>query len=277
MRLILLNIIILLISNGLFAQSHLTRQLDHANNLFENGLAYDAITEYKRLLFFDESKLYEYDINHKIGLCYKSGNKYDDAIKYFALAEKSSRTENEKYNSKLEIIRCNILRGTTERALNLIDEIYVAAQSVIKEKDLNYWRGWAHMFADNWESASASFGAIDSAHQLKILADSVLNDKYSVTFAKVISYILPGSGQFYTGEYLSGFMSLGWNLLWGYVTIDSFVDDRIFDGFATGTLLWMKFYRGNIQNAEKFAINRNLEISNKAFYYLQNNYEGIKP
>ena len=133
------------------------------------------------------------------------------------------------------------------------------------------------MLSDDWSNASICFEQIDSMHQLKILSDSVVEEKYSVTFAKVISYILPGSGQFYTGNYLSGLMSLGWNILTGYLTINSFIEDRVFDGIVIGNLLWLRFYNGNVQNAEKFAKEKNIEIANEALRYLKNNYEGNKP
>ena len=133
------------------------------------------------------------------------------------------------------------------------------------------------MMNDNWEEASAAFARIDPVHPLKILSDKVLNDKYSVNFAKVISYILPGAGQFYTGNYLSGLMSLGWNVLWGYLTITSFIEDRALDGILIGSLLWMRFYRGNVQNAEKFAVEENIRVSNNAYEFLKNNYTGLKP
>ncbi len=36
-------------------------------------------------------------------------------------------------------------------------------------------------------------------------------------------------------------------------------------------------YNGNVQNAEKFAVEQNINIANKALRYLKNNYEGKKP
>lgn len=72
-------------------------------------------------------------------------------------------------------------------------------------------------------------------------------------------------------------LSLGWNVLWGYLTIKAFVDERIFDGFVIGNFLWLRFYVGNIQNAETFANEENVKIANKALYYLQYQYEGEKP
>jgi TM2 domain-containing membrane protein YozV len=133
------------------------------------------------------------------------------------------------------------------------------------------------MFADDWKSASESFAKINSYHELKLLCDRVEKEKVSVTFAKVISYILPGAGQFYTGHYLSGTMSLGYSVLFGYLTINAFIEDRVFDGAAIGALLWLRFYRGNVQNAEEFAEEKNIVAANKALRYLQNNYQGNKP
>jgi 2-phospho-L-lactate transferase/gluconeogenesis factor (CofD/UPF0052 family) len=67
---------------------------------------------------------------------------------------------------------------------------------------------------------------------------------------------------------------LGWNALWGYLTVKSFVDD---DGLITGNLLWPRFYNGNLQNADKFVKEENLKITNNALYYLQTGYHGLKP
>jgi hypothetical protein len=142
---------------------------------------------------------------------------------------------------------------------------------------INYWRGWAHIMADNWDLASIEFAKIKSDHPLKKISDEVESDKYSVAFAKISSFIIPGSGQVYTGNYLSGIMSLGWNVLWGYLTINAFMTDRAVEGILIGGLLWTRFYKGNFQNAEKFAIEKNKEISNKAYEYLAKKYIGEKP
>jgi len=274
----ILNIVFILsaFSNLLFAQNELSRQRDFANNLFEEGLFFDAVTEYKRLQYFDKNKIYEYDSNYKIALSYKRGTKFDEAINYFSKAVLSSRTDEEKFETHVQIIRTNILRKTTDRAFQLLNELDKSA-SYTQKKEINYWRGWTYMFADKWDSAAFYFSLVDYDHELKNLANDVKNDKYSVTFAKVISYILPGPGQFYTGNYLSGLMSLGWTALWGYLTVDAIIDERVFDAFAIGDLLFLRFYRGNIQNAEKFAVEKNIEIANKTLRYLQNNYKGIKP
>jgi tetratricopeptide (TPR) repeat protein len=252
-------------------------QIDYANNLYKNGLYFSAITEYKRLLFFDSSSAIKYKVNYNIADCYKAVGKFDDAIKYFYIASTNTADEAEFFDGKTQIIRSNILRKTTDRALMLCDELDKDPRFKYMTDKTNYWRGWAYMFADDWKNAAKMFAMISYNHELKKLAEQTDRGKVSVTFAKVISYILPGFGSIYSGKVLSGFMSLGWNALSGYWTINSFSAGRVFDGIVVGELVWLRFYRGSIENSGEFAVEKNLEVANKTLRFLQNEYTGIKP
>lgn len=276
-RIILTSMIVLVFSFAAICQEGFEEQYKFAKDLFDEEKYYDAITEFKRLLFFDGSGTYNYGANYLIGSSYRQGAKFSDAIRHFTLAEINADTDEKVYNSKIEIIRANILRRTTGTALGLIDELQTDERFLSRSEELSYWKGWAYIFADDWQNAAQSFNKVDPDHELKLLAEQVQNEHYSVLFAKTISAVIPGAGQFYSGEYISGLLSLGWNLLWGYLTIKSFVDERIFDGIMVGGFLWFRFYNGNLQNAEKFALEKNLEISNEALRYLQNDYIGLKP
>jgi len=270
-------LIFILFSTHLFAQNVFDEQFNYAQKLYNEENYFDAITELKRLQYFDSSDKYSFTSNFLIGECYKQGAKFSDAINYFVSAEICADNINDLYSAKEEIIRTNILRRTTSRALELIDALENDKHFENKTNQINYWRGWAYIFADDWDNAVVSFSKINSNHELKLLCEKTSDDLYSVGFAKGISILIPGAGQIYTGEYFSGFLSFGWNVLWGYLTINSFADDRIFDGLMTGSFLWMRFFNGNLQNAEKFAIEKNWEISNRALEYLQFEYPGLKP
>ena len=110
-----------------------------------------------------------------------------------------------------------------------------------------------------------------------IPADEAMDLYENSAAAEKHLHIIPGAGQFYTGHYFSGLLSLGWNALWGYLTVKAFIDERVFDGLIIGNFLWLRFYVGNIQNAEKFANEANIKIANKALSYLQDQYKGEKP
>jgi tetratricopeptide (TPR) repeat protein len=260
----------------LLAQNSFEEQFNHAKKLYEEEKYFDAVTEFKRLLSFDLSGAYSYQANFLIGLSYKNGNKFSDALQYFTLSDLSSTTSDEAFESRLEIIKINILRRATERAFELLDSLQNAAKFRNRIDEINYWRGWAYIFSDDWDRASATFSKIQNEHQLVVFCDSIKSDFYDPQLAKYLS-ILPGAGQFYTGEYVSGFISIGWNVLWGYLTINAFIEDRVLDGVLIGSLLWWRNYSGNIQNAEKFALEKNLEITNSALRYLQNYFNGKKP
>jgi hypothetical protein len=268
---------ILLISCATFAQNSFDAQFNYAKKLYSDEHYFDTVTELKRLLFFDENSEYNYKANLLIGKSYKQGAKFSDAIRYLTLAELNAKNIDELFETRIEIIRINILRRTTRRALKLLDSLGSDERFIDRKDEIKYWRGWANMFADDWEQAAKTFAEIDTNHVLKTLSEEVRNDLYSVSFAKTISYIIPGAGQIYTGEYISGLLSLGWNVLWGYLTIKAFIAERIFDGIVIANFLWLRFYRGNLQNAENFAMEKNLVRSNRALNYLQFEYDGLKP
>ncbi len=267
----------LLNSTILFCQETLEEQFNYSLSLFKGEKYFDAITELKRLNFFDTEKVYAYKSNLLIGEAYKEGAKYSDALKYFTLAEINALNDSDLFRAKIFSVRVNILRRTTEQALNLLNQLQKDSNFKNREDEIKYWLGWTYIFANDWENASKQFTASNEGDHLKLLCDSVVNERYNVTAAKALSYIIPGAGQFYTGHYLSGLLSLGWNALWGYLTVKAFIDERIFDGFVTGNFLWLRFYIGNIQNAEKFANEENVKIANKALSYLQFQYNGEKP
>jgi len=269
--------LILLTVQSIIAQSSIDEQFNFAKNLFEQENYYDSITELKRLLFYDDKNEFSYEANELIGYCYKYGAKFTDAIRYFTLAEINSRNNEELYNSRIEIIRLNILRRTTERAHKLLDSLETDNRFKERIGEVNYWRGWTYIFSDDWKNALSIFSEVDSLKELADISRQTVNEMYSVSLAKTLSYIIPGSGQIYAGEYLSGIMSLGWNVLLGYLTINSFVNERVFDGVVLANFLWLRFYRGSLQNAENFAAEKNLETSNRALNYLQNSFKGLKP
>jgi len=268
---------VLLAITNLHPQTSLQQQFDSANELYNQEKYFDAITEFKRLQFFDSENQYLFRSNFKIAESYKAGVKFDEAIKYFTLAEMNATNDEDYFNSKILSARTNILRRTTKQAERILNELKDDSRFMLKVSEIEYWKGWNYIFSDEWDKAYEIFSTNNLDTTLANLCKSVDEDLYSVEFAKYSSYLIPGSGQFYTGEYISGVLSIGWNILFGYLTINAFVENRVFDGIMVGNFLWLRFYSGNAQNAEKFAVQKNLEISNRALEYLQFHFKGEKP
>lgn len=270
-------IIVLLLFLDVLAQSTLVQQFEFANQLFNREKYFDAITELKRLQFFDKKNSFSFQSNMLIGKSYKAGAKFDEAIKYLTFAEINTLDEEEYFLCKILNARTNILRRTTNQSGKILNELLNDPRFISKEKEIKYWIGWNYIFTDEWEKAFEVFNENRLDTTLAGLCKTAADEMYSVNFAKYSSYLIPGFGQFYTGEYISGTLSLGWNILFGYLTINAFMEERIFDGIIIGNFLWLRFYSGSIQNAEKFAVQKNLEISNNALNYLQKQFYGEKP
>lgn len=276
MQIKLVSILILLSLATLNAQHHLHEILLKASQFYSSEKYLESITECKRVIYFDSEKLFHSTAYEIMGDSYKEAGFFSEAVQAYNLAETFSFNEEVIFNLKLKKIKINILRRTTSNAHRLLNELDSTFHNS-KDDEIFYWRGWTYIFEDDWKSASIEFAKIDSLHELKNFCEKVDNEKYSVTFAKTISAILPGSGQIYSGHYLNGLVSLGWNVLWGYLSIKAFKADRIFDGMMISSLLWLRFYNGNVSNSEKFVAEKNQEITNNALYYLQNQYKGMKP
>lgn len=270
-------LLVVIFAADVFSQNTLEQQFDYANQFLNQEKYYDAITELKRLQFFDKENIYSFQSNLLIGKSYKAGAKFDEAVKYLTLAEISASNDEEYFVAKTLNARTNILRRTTKQAERILNDLLIDPRFKSNEKEIIYWIGWNYIFSDDWEKAYEIFNENNLDTTLANICKSVDDNMYNVNFAKYSSYLIPGLGQFYTGEYISGTLSLGWNILFGYLTINAFVEDRIFDAIIIGNFLWLRFYSGNIQNAEKFAIQKNLEISNNGLEYLQHRYLGERP
>ncbi len=136
-------LLLLIVSNAFASSNRIEELMAYADSLYSSDNLYEAITEYKRLLFFDNLDSYAYEANYKIGLCYKLGGKYDDAIKHLKIAEKKSTNVNLRANAKLQIIRANILRRTIPEALLLLEQVENQMSNKINPDSIYYWRGWA--------------------------------------------------------------------------------------------------------------------------------------
>src|SRR3990172_3747708 len=130
-------------SSLLFSQDQLEDQFKYAKQLYDQENYFDAVTELKRLIFFDEKKEFSYEANMLAGRAYKAGAKLNDAIYHFTQAEINSQTAGEYYNAGIEIVRATILRRTTARTLMILKNLEEDKRFNDKINELNYWRGWA--------------------------------------------------------------------------------------------------------------------------------------
>ncbi len=254
-----------------FTQSDLLNQKEYADSLYLSQNYFDAIKEYKRLIFFDKENSFTYYSYSQIAKSYKYGGKFEDSYNYFSLALSVANSYKEVFDSKIEICRLNIIQKKIKNTHRILDELEKDSLFDDFKNQIKFWRAWTFYFEMNFEKAHNLFdklGKKDLSEQAKKLSE----ESYSVEKAKILSMILPGAGQFYTNNYLSGFGSFAWNLLSGYLTINAFSNERIFDGIILSNFLWLRFYKGNLENAENFANQKNEELFNSSLNFLYLNF-----
>ncbi|MCS7052517.1 MAG: hypothetical protein NZM09_02145 [Ignavibacterium sp.] len=254
-----------------FGQDDLLKQKDYADSIFKAQNYFDAIKEYKRLMFFDKQDNFSFYAYNQIAKCYKYGGKFEKASEYFSLALLKARNDKEIFHTKVNLCRLNIIQRKTSNAKRMLDQIENEGRFSIYEDEIKYWRAWIYFFEWKWVEASKIFEELGKKNLYEICISN--KDKfYSIEKAKILSMFLPGLGQFYTGNYLSGFGSFLWNTLSAYLTISAFYQDRIFDGVIISNLLWLRFYKGNLENAEKFALEKNNILFEETLDFIYKNY-----
>ncbi|MBI5726381.1 MAG: tetratricopeptide repeat protein [Ignavibacteriales bacterium] len=252
-------------------------QLRFADSLLQSGNPFDAVTEYERVVFFDKQHTHTRRALLGQTEAYLQGGKYTPAIDCMNRALAYSKSSAEIQDLQFALVKAHILNKNSGQAYGILDAMAQNRQNLSLLPALNYWYGWAKMFDDDWKSAADYFDKCDSANFLKKFCLDVDNKKYPVSFIKFISVVLPGSGSIYTGHYFSGALSLGWNALFGYLTVQALQNQRVLDALLIGDLLLLRFYTGNIENAEKYALEKNKEIHESALHYLETDFQGAKP
>ena len=205
----------------------LTSSSNFADSLFEIGDYRNALIEYERLDFFSPSNEWKY----KKGICYRELCRFGEAIYIF-----------KSLNEYRELVITYILLGDYSLAK------YECRRS--RDKEL---MAWVMLHEGKWDESFLLFNKLGRLDISSDIQTARLLPQKEIKKAQMLSYILPGLGEMYAGKPLPGFCTLSLNLLFGWLSIKSFMDDRPLDGVLITVFLWSRFYQGGIENAGRAA------------------------
>lgn len=258
------------------AQKYLVNQFNYAQSLYGNEKYFDCITELKRLMLFDTSKVFSYRAQMLAGDCYKKGARFNDAAKYFNLAVQSAGSPQEEYFAMIAGIRNDILRNQPGMALYNLGRLAKDTAFSDLKKEIVYWRGWAFMRKGEWKNANKQFSMYGEDSVLINITKEAYEREYSPVKAKMLSIFLPGTGQMYSGSYISGLLSFALVVTGAVFTVKALISERLFDALIIGTLA-QRFYMGSINNSVDYAEKENDMLYNEVFTFLESKFSGIKP
>lgn len=256
--------------NNLFSQS------SKADSLFYFQEYEKAIIQYERNIFFssNEDSISEYLL--KKSYAYKALSQYDKAIT--TLERINFQTLNDSMNFMVyyEMATNAFLFGRFNEAISFCDMLlHYHSQSGFPLENIYLILALSNIELMKYdESLKYSQLLIDSSNRMKNEKDS-LKKVINILFlpenlpsfkkpekAELLSAILPGLGQCYSGYYLEGIASLTTHLvllgLTGFAVYKSYYLTAYFGGVS----MFMRFYFGGSRRSEFLAHKRNEKLKN---------------
>jgi len=264
-------------------------QLKLADNYFSAGQYYNAITEYKRFLFFNPHNRLVTEINYKIGLSYKFDRKWDEAIATFK-ALTNSNDDSLSYKARLQIGIVYLASGQQNMAEYELLRISTFCKYNTIKLNSYFFLGLCYLYKSDWLDAKEyldKFYSINCNLNIERI-DSLLklscNYHYrSPKTAKWLSTFVPGSGQLYAGDVKNSINALLINSLTVYLAVNSILGRQLWDFLLIDITIFERFYTGNRVKSEDYVNDKNVKI-NESFRKkiieeintVNNSVEGIK-
>lgn len=253
-----------------FSISHANTLLRTADKFLQLDNYHEAITEYKRFIFFHpkNNKIgYAY---HQIGLAYREMGEWDQALGaldksiYFI---KDDVTREEWMIDKAVIL---IASGNSSLAQQQLLNLYVFSNyPKIKQQALLFlilnctyiydWKGAQEYLQRYFEEFK---GEIDTSFKEieYLLNEAQILPYKSVKAAKYLSTIIPGSGQIYSENWFNGIDAFAINGTFGTICVDLFLRGYYVDSTIIFLFIFSRYYLGNRYQAEQSAINYNQKL-----------------
>jgi tetratricopeptide (TPR) repeat protein len=181
--------------------------LSIAEKMLLEGAYEEALSLYKRVDFFDKDNRFESQILEGLSYSYYLTDQFEMASRYFELSFKMSQNTDQYYLYFTALIKANQPLYAKRAAILLVDstrDLKVSKQIML---------GLSETLLGNAEKAIIHFSEVDhllgqDKFQKSGIAKQIKKvDAKTRTKAIILSGIVPGMGQFYTGHYKEGFNS----------------------------------------------------------------------
>lgn len=242
---------------GLFADSRmLNADRYFADSLFQEGDYLNAAHEYKRLLFLHPDAPRIDFIAFRIAASYQNAGKLENAIGAYQLLidtyPKSILVERAKNN----IAQCHVLLGDSEQGLASLKRFLSEHKGSSLAPRVQFTIGMLHVDKGEWTQASRAWSEVYStypessfAKMSDRLARTIKNadtlPHRSPTVAGVLSALIPGSGQVYSGRTVDGLYTFVGMVVLGSASL-YYADQERYEVAVPVGVLSMFFYGNGI-------------------------------
>lgn len=225
--------------------------LDYANYLYSRGFCYEAVTEYKRFIFFNPEYPGKAKVFYRIGVCMRNEGSLDQALKYLKRA------------MALGYKKAIITTGVVLIAKRDYESAYVLLSYGVQFKEIKreamFYMGISSLMMGDYDRAidmfQLSFG--DKGRELCLKIEELKHGK-SPERASFLSRMLPGAGQLYSGsfkDFVGGLLTSGLALYFiGYHV----AHEKFLEAIFVYVSLFQRYYQGGEKRAARIVQEREL-------------------
>lgn len=239
---------------------------------YQDGLADLAITEYLRFLFFNPGHQRTSEAHYKISLCYIEENDWPAAQKHLLTAVDAATTTAERFERTFFLVEFLIAVGRYSDALEELSRCAQQDLGGAETARLLFLSGVVNVYLHDWEEANISFSTYFARtdayplHTQRAVIDLLSFARQTCwknpDIARALSYIFPGSGQIYAGDFLEGFHSLFVTGLSAALVVWGMVSGDYVDAIVATLLVFQRFYFGGPFHARRIALESNEDKRN---------------
>lgn len=226
---------------------------------FNRGNYQLALKEYQRVIYFDKHGEYD-ELYARIASIHFLNSDYDNALKYYDFALRLEPNDSMKYELMLKKALSNFKQNRYMAALNELFDLPAHPSEFLQDKK-NLYLGICYFGLNDMDKSRDHFVELfDSTGIQKV--DRLFSDfndfkrKYRPGKIELMSMLLPGLGQVYTGEIFNGLNSF---FLISGVTVYAVytaANYALIDGLLVLSSWFYRYYTGGYTNASAFAVKK---------------------
>ncbi len=245
--------------------------LYHADLFLNAGYYEEAVTEYKRYLYFNPAGELTSDAYYKMGRAFRSLNNWDQAISAIRQAIHTSSCDSIKQERELVLAATYIADKRYSLGEILLLKIITYTENPYLRQKALMLHGIACLYSYKWDAAQSSFDAYFQEQPEPVIQadiDTLLQEARNFFYkspddARGLSTLIPGLGQFYIGDYpnaLNAFVLNGGLIAW---MVYKLWHGNLGDAYVIYYFLFRRYYYGNRYHAQRLAqeYNENLDAS----------------
>jgi tetratricopeptide (TPR) repeat protein len=264
MKFYALTLFSLLLLQNLVAQSF-EETIDFADNQLRNGDRDLALKSYQRALFFSDGENNLYLFRQIADISFLNED-YETANNYYGLAYNQS--DNDSSGTELLFMKstCQILNRNYQFAI--IDLLSINDTSVTVKNRLHFYLATCYFGLEDFDTAEHYFRSCVDENSFtalgELFTEKGLNSP-SPKKARIMSMIIPGLGQTYSGDIKSGVNSLGLSAGLIALVIKVSIKFSFLDGVVMVLPWYQRYYMGGYNNAEAIAKMRRQDKRNNVY------------